>query len=157
MSTVQYEVECKQCGFPDACKEFDGRSYDYEVWCTRCGFRESWKTKSRYANGHLECGVKEVIYSAGACFIKRTDGSGTYGSLYEADVEEMAAKMRADIASGKLSPESFVTKYNFETHEVTALVGQVPTHDPGEQESDLEEEISEAVGEQEDDDLSSEI
>ena len=157
MSTVQYEVECDQCGFPDACKEFDGRSYDYEVWCTRCGFRESWKTKSLFANGHLECGVKEVIYSAGACFIKRTDGSGTYGRLSEGDVETIAAKMRADIAAGELSPGSFVTRYNFETREVTALVGQVPMHDPAEQESDLGEETSEAEGGQEEDDLAFEV
>jgi hypothetical protein len=42
----------------------------------------------------------------------------------------MAARMRDDIASGKLSPESYVTRYDFQTGEVTALVGQVPTPHP---------------------------
>jgi hypothetical protein len=50
--------------------------------------------------------------------------------MSETEVEEIAAKMRDDIASGKLSAKSYVTKYNFETHEVTALVGQVPILEP---------------------------
>jgi hypothetical protein len=37
--------------------------------------------------------------------------------------------MRADIAKGKLSPGSYVTRYNFDTREVTALVGQIPSGD----------------------------
>ena len=34
--------------------------------------------------------------------------------------------MQADIASGKLSDRGYVTRYDFKTGEVTALVGQVP-------------------------------
>ena len=34
--------------------------------------------------------------------------------------------MQADIASGKLSDRGYVTRYDFDTGEVTALVGQVP-------------------------------
>jgi hypothetical protein len=35
--------------------------------------------------------------------------------------------MRDDIAWGRLSAKRYVTRYDFETREVTALVGQVPT------------------------------
>ena len=55
--------------------------------------------------------------------------------MSETELEEIAAKMRDDIASGRLSSESYVTQYNFQTREVTALVGRVPTprpeHDTG--------------------------
>ena len=37
--------------------------------------------------------------------------------------------MRRVIASGKLAPASYVTRYDFDTGEVTALVGQIPTCD----------------------------
>jgi hypothetical protein len=45
--------------------------------------------------------------------------------------------VRDCIASGKLSPESYVTKYNFETREVTSLVGQVPFAEETQMEKEL--------------------
>jgi predicted nucleic-acid-binding Zn-ribbon protein len=73
MSTVQSEVKCKQCGFPGAWEVFDCRSNEYTVDCFRCGYRESWKHESYFSNGHLEKGVQEVIYSAGAYCAMKTD------------------------------------------------------------------------------------
>jgi endogenous inhibitor of DNA gyrase (YacG/DUF329 family) len=158
MSSVLSEVECYQCGFPGAWREFYCRSAEWDVTCPRCGYSKRWKHISRFRCGHLEKGVIEVLYSAGAYFAKWADGGGgEQGSLSETDIEETAAQMRADIASGKLSKESYVTRFDFKTHEVTALVGQVPTHGPAEQECDLEEEICEVECEQEDDDLSYEV
>jgi hypothetical protein len=69
-----------------------------------------------------------------------------YGRLSEAEVEETAARMRADIASGKLSPQSYVTRYSFDTHEVTALVGRVPMHGPAEQRSHMGKETCGRAG-----------
>jgi DNA-directed RNA polymerase subunit RPC12/RpoP len=158
MSIVQTNETCEQCGFLEAWKEFNCGTNEWDVRCPRCGYREIWKHESYFSNGHLKKGVNEVCYSAGAYFAKWADNGGAEcNGLSETDVEEMAAKMRADIASGKLSPESYVTRYNFETHEVTALVGQVPTSHPLEPESVFKEQTSEAVDEQEDDDLSFEV
>jgi hypothetical protein len=154
MSSVQSKVECEQCGFPHASKVLDLPSFEWDIICTRCGYRESWKHISRFSNHHLKKGVKKLIYSAGACCLN--NGVEAHYSLDESEIEETAARMRAAIAAGELSPGSFVTRYNFETHEVTALVGRVPTHAPYEEDSDLDE-ACEAVDEQEDDDLSSEI
>jgi hypothetical protein len=56
--------------------------------------------------------------------------------LEENEIEEIAAKMRAAIAAGELSAKSYVTRYNFETHEVTAVVGQVPSFDETQVEED---------------------
>jgi len=137
MSTVQSEVNCTQCGFPDAWEGFDCRSSEWWVGCPRCGYRESWKHESYFSNGHLEKDVHEVLYSAGAYCAKKSDiGIEQHGSLSETDVEKTAAKMRDDIASGKLSPGSYVTRYNFDTREVTALVGQVPIGDETQAEKD---------------------
>ena len=158
MSIVQTIETCEQCGFLEAWKEFNCGTDEWDVICPRCGYREIWKHESYFTNGHLKKGVNEVYYSAGAYFAKWADtGGAECGGLYESDVEEVAAKMRADIASGKLSSESYLTLYNFQTHEVTGLVGEVPVAHPAEPESDLEEEICEAVDEQEDDDLAFEI
>lgn len=129
MSTVQYEVKCKQCGFPEAWEEFDCRSNEWSVDCFRCGYHESFKVESRFSNGHFERGVNEILYSAGAYCAKKTDSGEEHGSLSETDLENVAARIHDDIAGGRLSPESYVTKFNFETREVTALVGQVPACD----------------------------
>lgn len=128
MSTVQSAVKCKQCGFPEAWEVFDCRSNEWSVDRFRCGYRASWRHESYFSNGHLERGVHTVHYSAGAYCVKKTDnGIEEHGSLSEADVEEIAVKMRDDIAAGRLSEKSYVTKFNFETGEVTPLVGHVPT------------------------------
>ena len=128
MSTVQGEVKCEQCGFLDAWKVYDCRSSEWWVRCPRCGYQESWKHESYFLNRHLERGVNEVRYSAGAfCAKDPKTGIERHGSLSETEVEQIAAKMRNDIASGKLLPESYVSRYNFDTHEVTGLVGQVPS------------------------------
>jgi hypothetical protein len=128
MSSVQSDVKCEQCGFPEACYVFESPSSEWTVDCTRCGYYESWKHKSLFSNGHLEKGVNEIRYSAGAYCAKKTDdGVAEFCSLGEAEVEKIAAEIRDGIAAGRLSAQSYVTKFNFETREVTALVGQVPT------------------------------
>jgi len=130
MSSVQSDVKCEQCGFPEAWEVFDCGTNEWTVDCPRCGYHESWKHESYFSNGHLERGVNEVLYSAGAYCAKDLEtGIKKHGGLPETEVEEVAAKMRDDIASGKLSPESYVPRYNFDTHEVTELVGQVPSGD----------------------------
>lgn len=127
MSKVQSEVKCEQCGFPDAGRVTNTRSGEWRVMCPRCGYHEIWKHESYFSNGHLERGVNEVLYSAGAyCAKNPATGIEEHGGLSENEVEEVAARMREDIASGELAPGSYVTRYNFDTHEVTALVGQVP-------------------------------
>jgi hypothetical protein len=63
------------------------------------------------------------------CVKYADSGIRQHRGLAEAEVEQVAAKMRDDIASGKLSPESYVTRYNFDTREMTALVGQIPSGD----------------------------
>ena len=157
MPTVKSKVKCKQCGFPNAIKDFDSGTNEYCISCTRCGCRETFKNKSYFSSGRPEKTVYEINYSAGAYFVKWKDGGGAHGRLSEAEVKGIPARMRADVAAGKLSKETYVTRFDFKTREVTALVGQLPTHDPAEQECELEEEICEAVDEQEVDDLSSEI
>jgi endogenous inhibitor of DNA gyrase (YacG/DUF329 family) len=138
MSSVQTEVKCEQCGFPNAWKVLDcWWSSDWSVGCPRCGYRESWKHESYFSNGHLERGVNEVLYSAGAyCAKNPNTGIEEQGPLSETEVEQIAAKMRNDIATGKLLPESYLTRYNFDTHEVTALFGQVPIGDETQTEKD---------------------
>ena len=158
MSSVMSEVKCQRCGFPYAKKRFYGRTMKWDVGCPRCGYFERWEHVSLYSSGHVKHGIIQVLYSAGAYFAKWADGSdGVLDGLFDTAIEEKAAEMRADIASGKLSPESYVTRYNFDTHEVTAVVGRVPTSHPLEPESVFKEQTSEAVDEQEDDDPSSEI
>jgi hypothetical protein len=126
-SIVQVDEKCEQCGFSDAWKKFNCGTNEWDITCSICGYRESWKHKSYFSNGHLERGVNEVYYSAEAYFAKWADtGHAECGRLSETDVEEVAAKVRADIASGKLSAEGYVTRHNFDTHEVTAVVGRVP-------------------------------
>jgi hypothetical protein len=127
---MQREVKCEQCGFPEACHVKDFGSREWTVDCFRCGYHESFKVESRFSNGRIEKGVTVALYSAGAYCVKETDnGIERHVSLAEADVEKVAAKMRDDIAAGRLSAKSYVTKFNFETREVTALVGQVPACD----------------------------
>ena len=56
---------------------------------------------------HLERGVIEVLYSAGAYCAKDPEtGVSTIRRLTETEVEEVAAQIRGAIAPGKLSPES---------------------------------------------------
>ena len=105
MSTVQSEVKCKQCGFPGAWELYDCRSNEWWVDCPRCGCRESWKNESYFSNGHLQRGVNKVLYSAGALCVKYADSGITqHRGLAEAEVEQVAAKMRDGIASGRISP-----------------------------------------------------
>jgi hypothetical protein len=138
MSTTQSEVKCKQCGFPGAWEVFDCRSNEWTVDCFRCGYHESLENESFFSNGHLERAVNKVLYAAGALCVKYVDsGISQHRGLAEADVEQVAAKVRDCIASGKLSPESYVTKYNFETREVTSLVGQVPFAEETQMEKEL--------------------
>jgi hypothetical protein len=157
-SIVQVNEKCEQCGFPDAWKELNCGTDEWDVRCPRCGYREIWKNESYFSNGHFKKCVNEVYYSAGAYFAKWADtGHVECGGLSETEVEDIAAKMRADVAAGKLSKETYVTRFDFETHEVTAVVGRVPTPHPAEPESVIKEQTSEVECEQEDDDLSSEI
>ena len=156
MSAGQYEINCNQCGFRHADELYYG-SHEYSIMCARCGYSETWTHKSFFSNGHLEIGVNEFWYSAGAYLVVLADtGQRQFGGLSETDLEKTAAQISADIASGKLSPESFVTKYDFETGELTALVGRVPTQSFNGTDNDLEETL-EALGGQEDDDLPSEF
>jgi hypothetical protein len=128
MSSVQSYVKCNQCGFSEASEVLDCGTNGWWVGCTRCGYQESWECKSRFSNGHLERGVNEVHYSAGALWAEDSKTRvATLRGLAENEIEEIAAKMREAIASGELSSRSYVTKFNFVTGEVTALVGQVPT------------------------------
>jgi|SRR5208282_4927223 len=111
MSKVQFEVECRQCGFPDAGKVFDCRSTEWRVMCPRCGYRERWKHESYFSNGRLERGINEVSYSAGAyCAKDPKTGIEEHGGLSETEVEEVAARMRENIASGELAAGSYVTR-----------------------------------------------
>jgi len=120
MSSMQSAVRCKQCGFPEAWEEFDSRSSEWTVDCFRCGYRESWTHESRFPNGHLQRGAREIIYSAGAYCAKNADSGGEeHGGIVEEEVEQVAANIRDGIASGRLSPKSCITKFNFETREVT--------------------------------------
>jgi Zn ribbon nucleic-acid-binding protein len=131
MSRVLSDVECPQCGFLEASYEVDCGTCEYWINCLRCGYSESWKHKSRFSNGHLEIGVKEVRFSAGALWAEDAKtGIASLSGLGEDEIGQIATRVRDDIASGKLSPRSYVTKYNFETGEVTAEVGQLPTLHP---------------------------
>lgn len=137
MSSVTTDTKCMQCGFLGADRLFDLPTDDWWESCPRCGYQESRVHKSRFSNWHSEEVVNEILYSAGAfCVVDPVIGWGPYGRVSETQVEQIAADVRAGIAAGKYSPKSYVTKYNFETREVTALVGQVPTvestdHDSG--------------------------
>ncbi len=128
MSTVLSEVKCRQCGFSDAWEGYDCRSGEWRVDCPRCGYVEELRYESRFKNGHPERVVHKFFYSAGAyCGKDPKSGIEQHASVLEDKLEEAAARMREDIAAGRLSPESYVTQFNFATHEVTALVGQLPT------------------------------
>lgn len=128
MSRVLSTRERKQCGFLQAWHEYDCGSAEWWVDCPRCGYHESWEHKSRFSDGHLEKAVNEVTYSAGALWAKDAkSGIAQLRGLAENEVEEIAAKMRVAIASGELSPKSYLTKFNFETREMTALVGEAPS------------------------------
>lgn len=131
MSMVQGTQKCEQCSFPDADYLFDCGSSEWCVWCRRCGYYADWKHESCFSNGHLEKGVRTIIFSAGSFYaISAKTGVAQHSGLPETEVEKVAAKMREEIASGKLSPASFVTRYDFKSRQVTALVGQVPLASP---------------------------
>ena len=128
MSRSEVSTKCEQCGFLGACHELDCASWEWWVDCPRCGYSERWQKKSYFSNGHLKHGVDEVRYSAGAMWaVDAKSGVARLCGLAEDEVEEIAAKMRVAVAAGELAPGSYVTRYDFETREVTALVGQVPT------------------------------
>jgi hypothetical protein len=131
MSSVADFKQCEQCGFPGAAHLYYCRSAEWRLDCPRCGYHEDWKHQSYFSSGHLEKGIRTVIYSAGAYSAQSPKtGIRECGGVSEAELQELAARVREDIASGKLSPESYVTEYNFQTGEVTALVGQIPIPHP---------------------------
>jgi len=128
MSAVATDTICERCGFRESTYEFNCRSREWWVLCPRCGYSEDCKQVSRLSNGRVEESVLTYIYPAGAYSAVWADsGVAEVGGLSETQIEKAAARMRADIASGKLSPESYVTRYCYDSGEVTALVGQVPT------------------------------
>jgi len=127
MSRALTTTKCRQCGFLGAWKE-SYESGEWGVQCARCGYHECSTHKSHFSNANPNMGSNTVVCSAGAYCISYSDtGDEEYGALSEADVDKVAANIHAGIASGELSAKSYVTRYNFDTHEVTALVGQVPT------------------------------
>jgi hypothetical protein len=137
MSRSSWYEKCRQCGFLGAWYEKDFVTREWWHDCPRCGYSESWIHKSYFSNGHLEWGVNEVRFSAGAYCLKKTGGGiEQSGGLSEADVEKVAARVRDDIASGKLSAESYVTRFGFDTRQMIAVVGHVPTTDETEAEKD---------------------
>jgi hypothetical protein len=131
MGAVQTFKQCEQCGFPEADYIDYYRSGEWFLICRRCGYHEEWKHESYLSNGRFEKATHTVMRSAGAyCAQDPETGIRQCGSVVEAELQEVTARMRDDIASGKLSSESYVTRYDFLTGEVTALVGQVPTPCP---------------------------
>jgi Zn ribbon nucleic-acid-binding protein len=128
MDRVTSDTKCPQCGFLEAVEDFDLNSKEWSVDCRRCGYHASWKHESLFSDGHVEKGVETVHFSAGVSWAKKPSGGGTLTCLGENEIEEAAGKIRNGIASGELSPESYVTRFSFETKEVTAVVGQIPTH-----------------------------
>ena len=132
MSAVLSVTKCDQCGFLEADYGYYCGSGEWWVLCRRCGYSEEYKYnhQSHFSNGRPEESVHKRVFSAGAYWAEAPDGRAESGGLSEKSYVEAAVKMRADIASGKLSDRSYVTHYNFDTDEVTALVGRVPTQAP---------------------------
>ena len=128
MSTVQSTIICERCGFRESIYEFDCRSSEWWVLCPSCGYSEQCKHVSRLSNGRVEKSVLTYTYPAGAYSAVDSDTKiAQVGGLFETEIEDAAARMRADIASGMLSPESYVTRYCSDSGEAAALVGQIPT------------------------------
>ena len=129
MSRVLDYTECRQCGYLEAYLDFDCRTDETEVNCPRCGYSESWEhtPHGRFKSGHIKKGVKTFNYSAGCLWAVMPSGTAEWHGLDEDQLEKVAAQVRKDIANGTLSAKSHVTKYDFETKQVIALVGKVPT------------------------------
>jgi predicted nucleic-acid-binding Zn-ribbon protein len=129
MSRVLGDTKCRQCGYLEAYLDFDCRTDETEVNCPRCGYSETWEhvAHGQFKNGHIKKGVKTFYYSAGCLWAVQKSGTTAWRSLDEDELDRVAAQVRKDITNGTLSAESHVTKYDFQTKQVIALVGKVPT------------------------------
>lgn len=123
MSSVQDQIECRQCGYQEA---------DYIYHCrvgedtTTCRLHESWTVKRDQAG--TRCGwTHEIDEGFGALWYSRTGRSEFAGHFLHSAQELADAEtwLRERLAKGEVDPHaSYLTHWNKETKQVELVIGE---------------------------------
>jgi len=126
MSSVSEYQKCKQCSYEQGNYDFDCSVSEWECDCPRCGHGESfsWITDEQ---GNRVGWKHESLNGRGAVWATSAENgiSTSFGLRSAKTAEEVAQRMRDDIAQGKLDGEqSYVTKWNPETKQAEVIAGK---------------------------------
>jgi|SRR5579872_4156132 len=126
MSSVQDQIECKQCHYPEADYTYYCRVAEDSTVCRRCGYHESWTAK-RDQEG-VPCGwIHEIDQGFGALSYGWKDGGGFTTSCLQSaqQLAEAERWLRERLAKGEGGPQNYyLTRWNKETKKVELVIGE---------------------------------
>lgn len=126
MSSVQDQIKCPQCKYPEADYVYYCRIGEDLTICRRCGYHESWTAK-RSPEG-IPCGwVHEIDEGFGALWYT-LKGAAVFSSVCLRSAEGLAeaeAWLRERLAKDEVeSKNSYLTRWNKESRKIEVVIGE---------------------------------
>ena len=126
MSHVLDPVECRQCVYKEADRDFDCQTSDYIITCRSCGYYESWTTKHDQA-GNPYGWTHEIDRGCGVlCY--RARGAKAYAIHCLGSAQELPKAerwLRRRLAKREVDRQnSYLTRWNNETKKVELVIGK---------------------------------